>query len=231
MKKLLALVLLLCLVCTSAFAAGNLERTETRVVRDAKDNGKYDINVYIQVKNTGDAPVSLDKAVIYLYDANNVALDDETAYSMYPSLLQPGEVGYIYREIYNAEASLATAIASYSINITPEHKYLDEIAHLTHYAEYAEVKANQYSNTEPLTYFSITNDYADTVWNPIVVCVVRSTEGKILTIQSTTVYDVGIPAGNTVIYEKGLGTSELKQWTESGHTVGSIETFSYINLD
>ena len=231
MKKLLAIVLLLCLLSTSAFAAGNLERTETRVVRDAKDNGKYDINIFIQVKNTGDAPVSMDKASIYLYDANGTVLDDETAYSMYPSILQPGEIGYIYRQIYNAEASLATSIASYSITIAPEHKYLDEVAHLTHYAEYMEVKANQYSSLEPLTYFTITNDYSDTIWNPVVVCIVRSTEGKILSIQASTVYDVGIPSGQTVMYEKSLGSSALKKWNESGHTVGAIETFCYIELN
>jgi len=61
MKKLLAIVLLLCLVCTSAFAAGNLERTETRVVREKKDyDESYGIHVYIQLKNTGDAPISVE---------------------------------------------------------------------------------------------------------------------------------------------------------------------------
>lgn len=230
MKKLLAIVLLLCLVCTSAFAAGNLERTETRVVREAKDNSKYDINVFIQVKNTGDAPVSLDKANIYLYDANSAVLEDDTTYSMYPATLQPGEVGYIYDWMYNVEATLANSISSYSINIAPEHKYLDTIVHLNHTATYAEV--TQYSSTYPILTFTITNDTAaGDMWEPSIVAVVRSAEGKILDIQTASAYNIGIPQGSSVLYELDLGSSNLKTWTEAGHTVGSVETFVYVDMD
>ncbi len=229
MKKLLAIVLLLCLVCTSAFAAGNLERTETRVVREAKDNGKYDINVFIQVKNTGDAPVALDKANIYLYDANSAVLEDDTTYSMYPATLQPGEIGYIYNWMYNVEATLANSISSYSINIAPEHKYLDTIVHLNHSAEYAEV--TQYSSVYPILTFTITNDTASAIWEPDIVAIIRSAEGKILDIQTASVYNVGIPAGSSILYELDLGSSNLETWKEAGHVVGSVETYAYVELD
>lgn len=229
MKKLLALVLLLCLVCTSAFALGNLERTETRVVREAKDNGKYDINVFVQVKNTGDAAVSLDKANIYLYDASGAVLDDEVTYSMYPATLQPGEVGYIYDWIYNVEASMANGISSYSINIAPEHKYVESIVHVPHSAAYAEV--TEYSSTYPYLTFTLNNTASAPVWEPLLVAVVRSTEGKILDIQTSSVYNIGIPAGNSVMYEMDLGSSNLKSWTGAGHTVGSVETFVYYDVD
>lgn len=231
MKKLLAIVLLLCLVCTSAFAVGNLERTETRVVREAQDNGKYDVNVFIQVKNTGDAAVSLDKANIYLYDANSTVLDDDTTYSMYPPVLQPGEVGYIYNWMYNVDASLANAISSYSINISNETdpRYVDQVLHVGHSAEYAEVE--QYSYTEPVLTFTITNDTTATVWDMNVVAVVRSAEGKILDIQSGTVYNVGLPQGSSVMYEMSLGSNNLTAWKTAGHTVGSIETYVYVDVD
>lgn len=230
MKKILAIVLLLCLVCNSAFALGNLENAETRVVREAKDNGKYDINVYIQVKNTGDMPVSLDKANIYLYDANSTVLEDDTTYSMYPPVLQPGEVGYVYNWLYSVDANIATAIASYSINITPEHKYLDVIQHVAHEATYAEVP---YYNDgyEPIVTFTVTNDTAETIWEPKLIVVVRSTAGKILDVQTDDMYNVGIPAGSNVMYEMGLGYNNLKTWNAAGHTVGSIETFVYVDLD
>ena len=229
MKKLLAIVLLLCMVCSSAFALGNLERTETRVVRDAKDNGKYDIDVFIQVKNTGDAPVSLDKANIYLYDANSTVLEDDTAYSMYPSVLQPGEVGYIYNWMYNVEANIANAIASYSINIAPEHKYLDNVQHISHTATYEE--RPYYNDFEPIVTFTVTNDTAATVWDMELVTVVRSTAGKILDVQNSSIYYTGLPTGSTLLYEKDLGSSNLKSWKEAGHTVGTIETFVYVDVD
>lgn len=231
MKKLLAIVLLLCMISSSAFALGTLERTETRVVREAKDNGKYDINFFIQVKNTGDMPVSLDKANIYLYDANSTVLDDDTTYTMYPPVLQPGEVGYIYDWIYNAEATLANAIASYSINIAPEtnERYVDKIQHIAHEAVYAEVES--YS-LDPIVTYTLTNNtnYAN-AWDIRLVSVVRSAEGKILDVQSSTVYNVGLPAGSVMLYEMDLGSGNLKSWTAAGHKVGNVETFAYINLD
>ena len=231
MKKLLAIVLLLCLVCTSAFAAGKLERTETRVVRDAKDNGKYDINVFIQVKNTGDAAVSLDKANIYLYDANSTVLSDDTTYSMYPPVLQPGEVGYIYDWMYNVEGSVANAISSYSINITNEtdERYIDKIQHISHTATYEQ--RPYYSSMEPVVTFTVTNDTAETVWEMRLIAVVRSAEGKILDVQTSTVYNTGLPTGSTLLYEMDLGSSNLTEWTTAGHTVGSVETFVYVELD
>ena len=229
MKKLLAIVLLLCMVCSSAFALGNLERTETRVVREAKDNGKFDINVFMQVKNTGDMPVSLDKADIYLYDANNTVLDDDSTYSMYPPILQPGEVGYIYDWMYSVEAAIANSISSYSINIAPEHKYLEEIQKVTHTATYAEVP--YYNDFDPIVTFTVTNDTAAALWEPDLVVVVRSAEGKILDIQTATMYNVGIPAGSVVLYEMDLGSYNLEAWKAAGHTVGSVETFAYIELD
>lgn len=232
MKKLLAIVLLLCLVCTSAFAVGNLERTETRVVREAKDNGKYDVNVFIQVKNTGDAAVSLDKANIYLYDANSTVLDDDTTYSMYPPVLQPGEVGYIYNWMYNVDASLANAISSYSINISNETdpRYVDQVLHVGHSAEYAEVE--RFSSTYPILTYTITNDTPNTVvWDMNVVAIIRSTEGKILDIQSSSIYNVGLKEGSTMLYEMDLGYSNLESWKTAGHTVGSIETYVYADVD
>lgn len=230
MKKILAIVLLLCLVCNSAFALGNLENAETRVVREAKDNGKYDINVYIQVKNTGDMPVSLDKANIYLYDANSTVLEDDTTYSMYPPVLQPGEVGYIYNWMYSVDANIATAVASYSINIAPEHKYLDAIQHVAHEATYAEVPYYNDGN-EPVVTFTVTNDTAEAIWEPNLIVVVRSTAGKILDVRTADMYYVGIPAGSSVMYEMDLGYNNLKAWNAAGHTVGSIETFVYVDLD
>lgn len=231
MKKLLAIVLLLCMLTSSAFAAGALERTETRVVREAKDNGKYDINIFIQVKNTGDTPVGLDTAKIYLYDANNTVLKDTTAYYVYPPVLQPGEVGYASQTIYSVEADVANALSSYSIEITPETNeyYISEIAAIDHETVYAEVE--KYSVSPILTYTLTNNTMYANAWNICLVAVVRSAEGKILDLQTATLYDVGVPAGGVVLYEMDLGSYNLEAWTEAGHTIGDIETYAYIELD
>lgn len=227
MKKLLAIVLLLCLVCHSAFAAGTLENLETRVVR-IDNSGKFDIDVFVKVQNTGDAPVSLDDADIYLYDASGAVLEDSGIYSMYPPILQPGEVGYLTTRIYSVDAAVANAMSTYTINIKPEHSWLENVLHIAHEGTYAEV---EYYSVSPIVTFTINNTSADTVWNLVTVTVVRSAEGKILAIDSNTIYDVGIPAGGTILYEMDLGSYNLEKWNEAGYTVGSVETYVYAPLD
>lgn len=227
MKKLLAVLLILCVFCSSALAAGQLEASESRVVRTCNDYGTYEINVYIQVTNTGDAAISLDKADIFLTDETGAVLEDDTAYSMYPPVLQPGEIGYIANRFYNVDAAVAEAVKGYSVDIVSENDWLAEIVTVSHTAEYAEVET--YALT-PVVTFTITNTGAETVWNPVLVVIVRSTEGKILAMLDETAYNVGVPAGGTLLYEMEFFSDNLEAWTKAGYTVGSIETFVYNEL-
>ena len=227
MKKLLAVLLILCVFCSSALAAGQLEVSESRVVRTCDDYGTYEINVFIQVTNTGDAAVSLDKADIYLTDETGAVLEDDTTYALYPPVLQPGEIGYITNWFYNVDAAIAEAVKGYSIDIASENDWLAEIVSVSHTAEYAEVESY---DLLPVVTFTVTNTGADTVWNPVLVAIVRSTEGKILAMMDETAYNVGIPVGGTLLYEMELGSDDLTSWKDAGYIVGSVEVFVYSEL-
>ena len=47
----------------------------------------------------------------------------------------------------------------------------------------------------------------------------------------TGVQTCALPICSTLLYEKDLGSSNLKSWKEAGHTVGTIETFVYVDVD
>lgn len=230
MKKLLAIVLLLCLVCTSAFAAGNLERTETRVVREKKDyDESYDIHVYIQLKNTGDAPIALDKATIKLLDAAGAVLEEDDVYSAYPPTLQPGEVGYAYKQFYSLDAAKATALASYTVDFTTEDRWMTEIKHVDHTAKYEEVE--RWGDKYPTVFITVNNTTEEVLWDVELVGVIRSTDGKILAMFNETMYDVGILPGSSAMYRAELYASDLERWTNGGYTVGNVETYAFIEIE
>ncbi|MBR5231505.1 MAG: hypothetical protein IKW00_04585 [Clostridia bacterium] len=230
MKKLLAIVLLLCLVCTSAFAAGKLERTETRVVREKREyDDNYEIKVFIQMKNTGDAPVGLDSAKIKLLDASGNVLEETTAYGMYPSTLQPGEVGYIYEYFYSIEADKATALSSYTVEFEAEDSWLDELKPVEHTAKYEAVE--RWGEKYPTVFYTVTNNTAETLWDVELISVIRAADGKILAMLNDTMYNVGVEPGSTVQYKSEMSSGDLERWTAKGYTVGAVESFAYIEID
>jgi len=228
MKKIIALVLLLCLAlsCMPAMAGAALERTETRVIRDI-DNKM--ISVYLQLTNTGDVPVGLDKATISLYDANDTLLLEESTYGMYPGYLLPGEVGYVIKVFYSVDPEVAKAISTYTVNLEAESEWLYEIKRLPATVSY--VKEEGSYSTYHYAEMAITNDTADMLWEPEYVFVVRSTAGKILSVVHSNAFDTGTIAGGTIYCRSNLGTKSVDTWTAAGHEIGEIEVYAYYELD
>lgn len=228
MKKIIAIALMLCLLlcCVPAMAEGKLDCTDSRVVRNLENK---QITVYIQVTNTGDTPAGLDYCTITLYDANKAQLEQSKTYSLYPGYLLPGEIGYIAYTFYGMDEQVAKAVSSYNIDVLTELDYLYPIKSVPHTISYV-VEEGSYS-TYHYAELNIINDSDEVLWQPEYVYVVRSTEGKILTIVSSRCYDVGIPAGANIFYRSSIGTSAVEDWAAAGHQIGSIEAFTYIELD
>ena len=230
MKKLLAIVLLLCMLCTCAFAEGNLVRTETRVVREKKEySDEYDINVFIQFTNAGDAPIALDQGVLKLLDASGNVLVEESFYSMTPNTLNPGEVGYTTRTIFGVDAATATALASYEISTEVEDYFFYEYLPLEHTAVYEVL--DDYGYKTGMVTFTIANNTQDILWNPIVLGVIRSADGKILQIVEEEAYDVGILPGNSIVLRTSVSNSDLERWNAAGYTTVTVESHAYSEID
>lgn len=214
MKKWLAVMLLLCMLIPCAQAAGKLENTELRVVRNLDENNA-EINVYIVVKNTGDAPVSLDEAnVVFLDEAGN-ALFDEDEYSMYPGTLQPGETGYIKIWAYGVDKEKAQAVKSYTLTIEPEDEAEYVVSRLPFTAEYKCLMEGYFE--EYIVEFAVTNNTAETIWEPCFYMVLRDEAGKIFSMKDMKAYGVGIPAGTTVYYRADV-EYDAEMYIKEGHT-------------
>lgn len=228
MKKLFALILLLCMCVSCAQAAGVLERTETRVVREAGEDDA-EIFVYLQLKNTGNAPVGLDNIQVQFVDAEmNVVLEEGT-FSMYPPTLQPGQIGYACVWAYNVELDVAQAITNYAVTVKASHDYLIDVSLVDNTVEHKKVENPYY--TEHQAFLTITNATAETIWQPEIVLVVRNQDGKILTIENDALYDVGIPAGGHVYYGYDFSSFQVERWQEKGQEIATMETIVYLEND
>ena len=228
MKKMLALVLLLCLLCPCALAEGKLEMTEVRVVREVEEDCA-EMKLYLQLTNTGDAAVGLDYVQVMYTNAQGETVCEESAYGMYPTVLQPGETGYVYNWSMSLEAAAAQSIVDYDVTIYEGDYYMPEVTRLAHEMEY-QVEDDGFW-TEHHVIFYLTNETDATMWQPCTLIVVRSTEGKILLIQDDAMYDVGLPAGSSLYYDMEISFSAVEAWEEAGIEVGSVETVVYMEKE
>jgi len=214
MKKCLAVLLLLCLLLPCAQAAGVLEIVEKRVVRQIEDSSA-EVNVYVVVKNTGDAPAGLDEGSVVFVDGQGAELFDESAYSLYPSTLNPGETGYLTIWCYGADQAKAQAIASYTLTVETEEDPRYAVTRLPFTAEYKCVTDGYFE--EYYVEFSVTNNTPDTIWEPVFYTVLRDETGKIFSMDETQAYGLGIPAGATVYFRTDVDY-DAEKYIEKGHT-------------
>ena len=69
---------------------------------------------------------------------------------------------------------------------------------------------------------TVTNETSETVYQPNVVLAAYDADGKLLYTDVTTLYSVGIPAGQTVEVLITVDSSVSDQWTETPATVEAI---------
>ena len=227
MKKLLLIALALLLICPVVLAESALEVTEKRVVRQVED-GTAEVNIYMQVKNTGSVPVGLDAADICFYSAENELLVESSAYTMIPPVLQPGETGYIEGWEY-LDAAEAQKLHTYTIHVQSTVHYLPAVTLLAHQSSYIEVETDW--GAEHFITYAIENTGDTELWEMNVAYVLRDADGRIIDFDYTGIYDTGIAPGGTLLYRMELNSGDIEKWQEKGYELGVIETYVYLEED
>ena len=95
MKKIVALLLAACLTlgCASALAAGKL--TVNQETYTAVAGYSFVGYVFAEVENTGDKNIEFGNGLLEILTADGDPMDSTDIYNMYPSILAPGEKGYV----------------------------------------------------------------------------------------------------------------------------------------
>ena len=119
MKKVLCLLLVVLMFsCIPAMAAGKLEISQETFYVMPYYSDNYAGYVYAEVENVGDKPVVFNGGLLELFNADGDSIEANDYVSCYPSVLNPGEKGYIYVSQDVEEATTPDYIDDYLLTVT-----------------------------------------------------------------------------------------------------------------
>ena len=219
MKKIVALLLAACLTlgCASALAAGKL--TVNQETYTAVAGYSFVGYVFAEVENTGDKNIEFGNGLLEILTADGDPMDSTDIYSMYPSILAPGEKGYVSTLQY---VDAAESIEDISGKSTQE----EAVARLDSTAAYG-VGVNSWGNEEQMVVVTITNNTQETVYDYQVAFALYDAEGKLLLVDADNTYNVGIPAGQSVEVQFTVDEDLAAVWAEQGVTPATAESVAY----
>lgn len=229
MKKtlftLLSAVLVLVLILPSALAAGELKvQSETLVVVPSYSDTFYG-NLYAEVKNTGDAPVQLANGLYELFDKDGKVIKSDEYINMYPSVLNPGENGFILLSELVDEAKTKDYIASHKLTVTGTSSIDYKVERLAASDAKYEI-VEDYSKRHVLSAL-VKNDKTETANEPVIVFALKDDQGKVIYTIGTSTYNVGIPAGNTVLLKATIDDGFVKYMEENNIKPATLEAIAY----
>ena len=226
MKKIVALLLAACLTlgCASALAAGKL--TVNQETYTAVAGYSFVGYVFAEVENTGDKNIEFGNGLLEILTADGDPMDSTDIYSMYPSILAPGEKGYVNTLQYVDAAESIEDISDYTLTITGKSTQEEAVARLDSTAAYG-VGVNSWGDEEQMVVVTITNNTQETVYDCQVAFALYDAEGKLLLVDADNTYNVGIPAGQSVEVQFTVDEDLAAVWAEQGVTPATAESVAY----
>lgn len=226
MKKFVALLLAVCLTlgCASALAAGKL--TVNQETYTAVAGYSYVGYVFAEVENTGDKNIEFGNGLLEILTADGDPMDSTDIYNMYPSILAPGEKGYVSARQYVDAAESIEDISDYTLTLTGKSTQEEAIARLDSTAAYG-VGTNSWGDEVQMVVVTVTNNTQETVYDCQVAFALYDGEGKLLLVDADNTYNVGIPAGQSAEILFTLDEDLAAVWAEQGVTPATAECVAY----
>lgn len=222
MKKILALVMALCLLmgCSTAMAAGKLVVNQETYTPIEMYSDSFYAYIFAEVTNTGDKNVEFGSGIFEVLNADGDAIESFDLYSAYPEVLAPGEVGYVayYRSVDDAKS--LEDIPDYMLTISGKSSKDDAPVHMTATGVVEEVP--YWSDTQYQVTVTITNNTDKTIYDAYVTYGIYDANGTLLYADYTTLYNMGVPAGSTVEVRQTIGEAFLKLWKANGTVPATV---------
>lgn len=233
MKKITALVLstllLLTLFTGVAGAAGKLTVTQESFFVRAYTSKSIAAYVYAQVENTGDKPVKFSSSLFEIFDAEGNVIDNKEPYTCYPEILAPGEVGYLASYITIDDQSDVAFVDDYTLTVVGKAENSDSTLRLPTESAAQEIPYSKYSSEYALL-STVTNDQEDIVRDVTVAFAVYDQNDKLMYVEDSSAYSVGILPGQSVEIRESLYRSELETWESEGLEPTRLETIAFVTV-
>ena len=240
MKKLFSLVIvLLVMLSTPALADGELIVTQKAfALRPSSLNpSKYNGIVCAEIANTGDKPAWLMNSTIEVYDQNGNFIKSSDVISCYPPVLNPGDIGFIYREIPGLETEDENYIYDYKLILTSANKDKNVIKRLPGIASYEKLEQStseiefyaKLGMISPKYQFSatITNNTKSIIRKITAVIALYDSNDNLIYSTTISPSNLGIPAGQTVVLYAKDYYNMMELWEENGISPERIMVIAY----
>lgn len=219
-----AMLLMLC--AGTALADG--QATITRQLAQTYDYGDVFFTYYFaEVQNTGDAPIVLDGGKLELYNAEGGTIYSAQVYNCYPSVLGPGEIGYV-REYTNMDTP--DAVASYRFDLSASPASTGSVSYLTCESSF-EQKTLYEDQTSTTITARLTNPQQETLRGIMTVYALYDATGNILFVDTLSATYLGLPAGSTVELSTVVDGEIEATWNAQGVAPASAKAIAYVILD
>ena len=229
MKKALSLLLFLCVLFGAcALAEGKLEVTQEAFQAVEYFTDTYYGCLYAEITNTSDKPLAVDEGSFQLTGTDGAVLALGSVYSSYPNVVAPGATAFISAREEARGAAKPEDVAGYSFVMTSDEPYGDGPSMLTVLsAEYGEIPS-RWGDTDKVVSVVVQNDTDAIVYNPSFSFGLYDEAGKLLFADSQSVYNLGIPAGQSVVLTYTMGECYWQAWETAGQTVSSVKAIAYL---
>lgn len=229
MKKMMALLVCLCLTfcCVTALAAGKLTVSQETYMPMLRYESYYGY-LFAEVTNTGDKNVEFGNGIFEILTADGDPQESNDVYSCYPSVLAPGETGYLFRYDVCKEAASLEDIGDYTLTVSGKATK-DEIT--PRVGATAELVQDTYSWGDPYAKVTImmSNTNEQDVLGLRGAYGVYDAEGKL--IYADNIYNIDgvlLPAGQTVGFQQSVDSAIVEYWAANGMTPATVKAIVYV---
>ncbi len=233
MKKILSVLFALALLFTAACAETSLTPVNT-MVQIYPFFDSYVAMYFAEVVNTGDTLIQLDsnRSKAQLMDAEGNVLLEETIFHTSPYVLAPGETGYVTPFYMYLDDVNIDALTDYAIHLYAEEAfYLDPTVYLAEDCISAELltQTTDWGDEETFLHITFTNQTDETIFDFSFAIAIYDQNGALMYTGEESMYDVGVPAGQSVIIRTGLDEMFTQSWAQGGLTPSRISVIGYMN--
>ena len=193
MRKMIALLLvILCLLSSTAFAEGKLKVTEKNLlVYSGDDNGYF----YAKVENIGDAAVGVDRGDLVVFSDDDEIILSDSFVTTLPSyvVLQPGDYLYVNEFLWDSALKDAT-IGDYKFSITAGRS-MKTLEKIPCEATFQLTGVDSYDN---YVYVTFTNTLDAPVYDFYVVAALRDADGNLVFVDSNSLSNIAVHPGSSI---------------------------------
>ena len=210
------MALLLLAACVPGMAQEECAVTQS-VCSIVRSGNNYEVYCFAQIRNNSDKVVCLDEGTLELHNDDQL-LASQWVGQIWPYFLSPGEEGYLFDVVTfepNEDGIVVPSVTALNYDL----KYMEiDPAYAGQRLETNVRLETEGDGCRVTLICEVKNAGQEEVYHPTISYGLYSDAGQLLYTGGTTLYDVGIPAGGTVLARFDVDRVFADQWSSYGVT-------------